>query len=199
MRKTLLATVLALALAVVPAAGVLADDYADVTVTADPLYLSISNGPDTWLINGIGGGTGQIDIGTTYYSNPLGDETAPVGPNVAAGECYFTVTNAAGADACDLTVTWGAFTGGDATMTNSDAGTNGPTTYGAYCWYEGMAYASKVIVKSSNSDKMYTDGLAGGSPLKWGVEILTRTNAWTGGAASTSTGSEALTITASAD
>ena len=205
MRKSLIAILLALVLAVVPAAGVFAQSSDDVTVTADPLYLSITNtnddSTDTWLINGLGTGTesGQININTTYYANPItdGDDTTPPSDTVLGTECYFTVTNAAGADTCDLTVTWGAFTTGHATMTNSDAGTNGADLYGAYCWYEGMTTysTSKVIVKSSNSDKMYTTGLAAEASLKWGVEILTRTNAWAGGTSSTST----LTITATAD
>jgi len=194
LRKTILAILLALALVVVPIGSVSAASSQDVTVTADPLFLSITNSPGTWTINGIGGGSGWINVNTTYYSNPLGDTTAP-SATVLNTECYFTVTNAVGADTCDLTVTWGDFAGGSANMTNSNDGTNGVNTYGAYCWYEGMTYANKVIVKDSGSDKMYDAGLAAGSSLKWGVEIKTRTNAWTGGSASTST----LTITATAD
>jgi hypothetical protein len=198
MKKTLLAILLAAALTVIPVGNALAATSADVTVTADPLYLSITNTTDdagtTWLINGLTG-SGQINVDTTYYSNPLGDTLAPAGANVVDGECYFTVTNAAGADTCDLTVTWSDFAGGDADMTNSNTGSNGATSYGAYCWYSGMTYASKVIVDSSSSAKMYDPGLAAGASLKWGVEITTRQNAWTGGTASTSI----LTITASAD
>ena len=199
MRKTLIAILLALALTVVPAAGVFAASSQDVTVTADPLYLCITNTPNTWTINGLGGGTesGKIKPNITYYANPItdGDDTTPPSATVVDSECNFTVTCCTGAVTCDLTVTWGAFTTGDADMTNSDAGTNGVDTYGAYCWYSGMLYANKVIVQTSGSAKMYDAGLAADASLKWGVEILTRTNDWTGGTSSTST----LTITATAD
>jgi hypothetical protein len=188
---------MALALVLIPVSNALAATSADVTVTADPLFLSITSLPGIWTINGLGGGTesGQIAVNTTYYANPIpnADDTTPPSSTVLGTECNFTVTNAAGAETCDLTVTWGAFTGGSATMTNKDTdGSNGPTTYGAFCWYEGMLYANKVVVKSSGSAKMYTVGLAAAGTLKWGVEIKTRTNDWTGGTASTST----LTITA---
>lgn len=198
MRKALIAILLSLTLALVPAAGVLAATSQDVTVTATPLYLSITNSPNTWTINGLGGGTesGKIQPNITYYSNPVtdGDDTTPPSATVNATECYFTVSNASGAETCDLTVIWSDFTGGDANMANSDNGSNGATYYGAYCWYEGMTYSNKVVVKSSGSDKMYTVGLAAGNDLDWGVEILTRTDEWTGNSASTST----LTITATA-
>jgi len=191
---------MALALVVIPAGNAFAASSVGVTVTADPLFLSITNLPTTWTINGLGGGTesGQIAVNTTYYANPIpnADDTTPPSATVLGTECYFEVTNAAGAETCDLTVTWGAFTGGGADMTNSDLGTNDTTKYGAYCWYSGMTtYASsKVPVKTSASTKMYTTGLAAAGTLKWGVEIKTRTNDWTGGTASTST----LTITATA-
>lgn len=199
MRKTLIAILMALALVVIPAGSALAANSAGVTVTADPLFLSITNLPGTWTINGLGGGTesGQIAVNTTYYANPKAnaDDTTPPSSTVLGSECNFEVTNAVGAETCDLTVTWGAFTGGSATMTNKDTdGSNGPTTYGAFCWYEGMTYTNKVVVKSSGSAKMYDVGLAANTSLKWGVEILTRTNDWTGGTASTSI----LTITATA-
>jgi hypothetical protein len=188
---------MALALVVVPVGSAFALTSQNVTVTATPLYLSITNSPNTWLINGLGGGTesGKIKPNTTYYANPIlnADDTTPPSSTVLNTQCNFTVTNAVGAETCDLTVTWGAFTGGGAAMTNSENGGNGTTTYGAYCWYEGMTYSEKVVVMSSGSTKMYTVGLAANTSLKWGVEILTRTDDWTSSTSSTST---TLTITA---
>lgn len=190
---------LAIALVIIPVSSVLAASSAGVTVTATPLFLSIENTPDTWTINGLGGGTerGVIDPGTTYYANPItdADDIIPPSETVLDTECYFTVTCVIGATTCDLTVIWGDFAGGGADMTNSGAGTNGVDIYGAHCWYGGMeTYStSKVVVKSSGSDKMYTaDGLAACASLEWGVEILTQTNDWTSGTSSIST----LTITA---
>jgi hypothetical protein len=170
----------------------LAADHADVTVTAKAMFLSITNTPNTWTINGIAG-TGTLAVDTIYWSNPTGETTTPTVGGVTAAECQFNVSNGATATECDLTLTMGAFTGGDTTMTNSDnAGENGATTYGAFGYYEGLAMANIVVIKSTGSAELYTTGLAAGASLKWGVQIETRTNAWTGAGASTAT----LTITA---
>ena len=191
MRKTLIAILLALALVVIPVGGALAATSADVTVTATPTYISITDSPNTWTLNGITG-NGKIRPNTAYYSNPLGDTTAP-SATVVDAECRFTVTNAAGSTvSVDLTVTCSDFSGGGANMANSDTGSNGTTSYGAYCWYSGMTYTSKVVVKTSGSSKMYSAGLAAGSSLKWGAEIKTQTDDFTSGTSSTAT----MTITA---
>lgn len=202
MRKILVSVVLALVLVVSVAVPVFAASSQDVTVTAVPLYLSITINNNTWTINGLGGGSesGLINPNTTYYSNPVADgddTTQPTEGGVLLAECYFTVTNAAGASTSDLVVTWGDFSGGGADMTNSNDGTNVGATYGAYAHYEGMTSYStnKVIVQSSGSDTLYTDGLTAGTTLGWGVEILTQQNDWTSATPSTST----LTITAIAD
>ncbi len=78
-------------------------------------------------------------------------------------------------------------------MTNSDAGTNGAGVFGAYSWYDGMTYSSKVVAQTTGSDNL-TDNLAANTDLNWGMEILTQTNAWTGGASSDAT----ITITVTA-
>jgi len=193
-KKLIISVVLAILLALIPASAVLAQLSQDVTVTATPAFISITNAPSTWTINGLTGGSGVILVNTTYYANPEagGNTTAP-SSTVVDTECNFTITNTSSV-AIDITVTWGSFTGGDATMTNSDAGTNGATTYGAYSWFSGDLYANKVIIQSSGS-AVGKDGLAATTNIKWGAEILTRTGAWTGGTSSTST----LTVTATAD
>lgn len=155
----------------------------DITVTASPSFISFSSAPTTWTLNGITGG-GKIDENTTYYANPLGDTTAP-SSTVVDGECQFTWTNDSTVN-IDITVDCNSFTGGDATMTNSDTGSNGATTYGSYSWYSGMTYSSKVVVKSSSSDTLYTT-VTPGEDKKWGAEITTRTNTWTGSGDSTAT------------
>ena len=209
MRKILVSAVLALVLVTSAAVPAFAADYADVTVTATPLYLSITNTNDDtnnlWTINNLGTGSesgkGVILTNTTYYANPIDDDhdtTAPNNTSVIDTECYFIVTNVAGASPCDLVITWGTFSGGGANMTNSDAGTNTGTTYGAWAYYSGMADYSttgKVLVKASASDTLYTAGLAADTSLKWGVAILTQQDGWSSGDPSTST----LTITAIAD
>jgi len=81
-RKTLLAILLALALVVIPAVGVLAAPSQDVTITATPAtYVSISNNTPSWTV-------GTVDKNTDYWwkgsapSWPLGD-----------GGCTATITN----------------------------------------------------------------------------------------------------------
>jgi hypothetical protein len=195
MKRILVGVLLGLVLILSAATPVFAASSQDVTVTAAPLYLSITNTPSTWTINGIHG-SGLIEPDTIYYADggsDANDTTAP-SATVEAGECYFEVTNGTGATTCDLTVTCGSFTGGGADMTNSGDGSNGATTYGMYCWYEGMTYSNKVIVKTSGSAEMYSTGLAADASLKWGVEIETRTDDWSSGTSSTAT----LTITATA-
>lgn len=160
----------------------------DITITASPSYLSFSSSPTTWTLNGITG-SGKIDENTTYYSNPLGDTTSP-SATVTDSECQFSWTNDSSVN-ITVTVNCGAFTGGSADMTNSNTGSNGATTYGAYSWYSGMTYSSKVIVKSSGSSVLYTTTTAG-EDKKWGAEITTRTDSWTGSSDSTAT----MTITA---
>lgn len=178
MAGVLVALALMLGLVVTPA---MAATEATVTVTATPEYIAMTNAPSSWTINNITG-TGVIQTNTTYYANPLGDTTPP-SATVSDTECQFTITNTSTV-VTDVFIHWGSFTGGDANMTNSDAGTNGATTYGAYSWHEGMTYASKVVCKSTGSVATEED-LAATTDLDWGVEILTRTDAWTGGSSST--------------
>lgn len=191
-RKIVLTVMLAMLLAVLFSVPVWGATSQDVTVTADPAYIAISNTPSTWTLNGITGDS-TIAIDTVYYSNPLGDTTTP-STTVVDGECRFTITDTSDVN-IDLTVTMSNFAGGDANMSNSDTGANGATTYGAYSWYSGLLYASKVITKTTGSSVLYTSVTPGGADIKWGTEVETQTDAWTGGSSSTST----LTITATKD
>jgi len=202
-RKAILSIVLALMLLVVFAVPIFAASSQDVTVTATPSFIAISNAPATWTINDLGTGTengkGRILPNTTYYANPVDgdhDTTAP-SSTVLDAECNFTITNTSTV-AIDITVTWGDFTGGGADMTNSNAGTNGATTYGAYSWFSGDSYASKVIIQDTGS-AVGKNALAATTDIKWGAEILTRTDAWTSGTSSATTAGEHLTITATQD
>jgi hypothetical protein len=184
MKRLLIAGILVVVMAMVMPNVVFATD---VTITASPSFLEFGSTPTTWTLNGITG-SGKIDENTTYYSNPLGDTTEP-SATVADADCYFTWSNNSSVN-IEITVNCGSFTGGDADMTNSNAGTNGATTYGAHSWYSGMTYSGKKIVKSSGSDVLYTTSTPG-EDKKWGAEIITRTDTWTGSSNSTAT----MTIT----
>lgn len=179
-----------LSLSVTPA---LADTSQEVTITASPAFMAISNAPTTWVPNDIVGDgvtpKGYISPDTVYHSNPLGDATTPSDP-VVDGECRFTITNTSNV-ATDLTVNFPDHTGGDAS-TNSDLGTNGATTFGAYSYCTGMTYSTgKVIAKTTGSDAM-KENLAATTDIKWGLTYESQTNAWTSGTNMAST----VTITA---
>ena len=188
MKRLLISFILVIALAIVPVSGVLAATSQDVTVTAWPAYIAITNTPDTWTINGITG-NGLIAWNTTYYSNPGGDNITPVG-TVEVGECYFSVNNTGSVNAT-ITVNFSDFTGAGDNMTNSNAGTNSDNTFGAWSYYEGIDYSAKDFAKSTGSTA-WSDNLTPGTPLGWGLEILTRQTEWTSTENMTST----VTITA---
>lgn len=199
MRKTLIAILMALALAVVPAAGVFALTSQDVEITATPAFISISNSPGAWVINDVddlGGKTILPD--TLYYSNPGGDTTSPTVGGATDVECRFTITNTSSV-AIDLTVVFPDHLGGDAS-TNSDLGTNDTTSFGARTYFTGQASGAWVIAQGTTSAVGY-DGLAATIGIKWGLIYESQSNAWTSGTAMTNTvaGANPVTITATAD
>ena len=91
MRKTLIAILLALALVVVPAAGVLADTTADVTVTATPGWVSITNLPIDYDFDVVLAG---IDEQTTNgYFTITNDSTVAMDINIQCDGWTGTPTN----------------------------------------------------------------------------------------------------------
>lgn len=189
MKRILAGILLALTLVLATALPALAATSQDVTVTATPSFISISNSPGTWTIGGITG-SGKILPNTVYYSNPLGDTTSP-STTVVDGECRFTLTNTSTV-AIDLTVNFPNHTGGDAS-TNSNLGTNDTTKFGAYSYFSGVLFANKVIAKASSSDVTYSN-LAATTNIKWGLMYKSQSNDWTSGSAMSST----VTISAAA-
>lgn len=189
-RRLIVSLALALVLLVsvlVPVGVVFAGDNADVTITATPSYIAITNAPNAWTV-----GTTTVLSNTTYYSNPLGDMTVPSDP-VVDGECRFTITNTSSV-AIDLTVNMSHFSGGDA-MQNSDTGSAGVGTFGAYSYCTGMTYSTGKVVAKTSSSAVMKDALAATTDIKWGLTVSTQTDAWTSGTAMTST----ATITATAN
>lgn len=187
MKRLLVILLLVAVLVLIPVSGAFAATSQTVTVTAVPSFISISNAPTTWTINGITG-SGVIATSTTYYTNPLGDTTAP-SATVVDGECRFTITNTSTV-ATDITVNFADFSGGDA-MTNSGTGSAGASTFGAYGYYSGMTFSNKVVAKSSGSSALMSN-LSATTNLKWGLQVSTRTSDWTSGSTQTAT----VTVTA---
>lgn len=190
----LVGILVALSLVLLPATQALAATSEGVTITATPAYVACTNDPDTWTLNDIVGDgvspKGTIAPDTFYYSNPLGDGTVPSDP-VVDGECRFTLTNTS-TITTDMFVVCSNFSGGSADMTNSDDGSNGATSYGAYSYCTGMTYSTgKVVCKTSGSLATKED-LAPTTDIKWGLAIETQTNAWAGGSSSTATATVSL-------
>ena len=190
-KNLVVSLVLALTLVLSLSVPVFAADYAEVTVTATPSYIAITNSPSTWTVNGITG-SGVMTTNTTYWSNPLGDTTTPTVGGAVDGECRFTVTNTSSV-ATDLTVNFPNHTGGDAS-TNSNDGTAGASSFGAKTYFSGQASGAWVISKNSGSD-VGKDALAASTDIKWGLQYISQTGAWTSGTAMSST----VVITATAD
>ena len=178
---TLLA-VLALVLSIgVPVFGA-AGTTQDITVTATPKYLAIEIDVLTWVINGITG-TGVIDPSTTYYSNPIGDTTAPTA-TVVDGECRFTVDNTSTVHT-NLKLHWHTFTGGDANMINVDTGAADATHFAGFCYLSGALLSAKVQVTIADIEVKHDLGET--TDVKFGLQIDTQTGAWAGGDPSTAT------------
>jgi hypothetical protein len=187
MKKTILAVMLALALVLIPMSAALAQD-ATVTVNATPTVVSLNVSPLTWDINDISG-SGSIWPATTYYAHAgttwTDDRDGPSNP-VVDDDCRFTFDNNGSvpiAITCDMT----SFSNGDANMTNSELGYDGAVgadEFGASAYASGDAWdADAVILKLSGSD-LFIESLGedggGSDTIKWGVGLLTQTNAFGG-------------------
>ena len=183
--KKLLAIPIVLILLLVTALPAVAATTQDVTITATPAFVTISNAPGTWAINDVAGAGGKTILpNTTYYSNPLGDTTAP-SETVLVGECRFTVDSTGSTVNIDLTVNFPNHANGDAS-TNSDDGTNAAGSFGAFTYWEGKTFASKVVAKAAASAIAYS-GLAKDTTISWGIQYISQSGAWTSGTAMTST------------
>jgi len=191
--KVWIPIVVALLLVATISAPVLGATTAVVTVTQEPAFIGIEIDNATVTLNGLGAGSGLVAPNTVYYTNPEGNTVAP-SPTVLDDECYFTITNSSTV-AIDLTGNLSDFSGGDNNSTNSNDGSNDGTTYGAYAYYSGETFASKVLLKSTGSATgSFSSDLAATTNIKIGFQVETQTTAWAGGDADTAT----LTITATA-
>ena len=129
---------LVMALVIMLAMPAMGASDATVTVNITPAFISITNSPNNWTINGDYGGSGTAATDTTYYANPWGDEQAP-NSTVADGDCRFEITNTSTV-ATDISVNFGNFTRGDA-MTNSNTRSNAASSYAPHRCASGSAYA----------------------------------------------------------
>lgn len=186
--RILLPLLIALVLVFGTAIPVSAATFADITVTAVPLFISISIAQSTWTINGIDG-SGKIATGTTYYSNPTGasgDVTAPTA-TVVDGDCYFLIVNTSTVET-DLTANMVDFTSGDA-MTNVNTGyaNNGANAYGASTYTTGAAWPAGAVILKSSASTALKGNVTATTNVYFGVAIKIKSAAFGVGTSMTST------------
>ncbi len=180
MRKIIVAIVLALVLVVSVAVPVVADTTAEVTVTATPAIISISNLPIDWTMNDSGAtapGDDAIRHATTYYSNDAGNLIPPTGGGVLDAECRFTVTND-GTVNVDIAIAFADFTLGHA-MANSDTGSATATAFGARAYVSGDTTPGPALTVAGTADVIINLPHTASNTKKWGLEVATRTDAFT--------------------
>lgn len=185
--KRWLFALIVLAALLVPSAAYAAV-FQEVTVTAAPAYISITNAPSDWTPNDIVGDgvtpKGTMGPNKTYYSNPLGDATSPTVGGALDTECRFTITNASSV-ATNLTVLFPHHTGGDASQ-NSDDGNPTTVKFGARTYFSGQASGAWVVAKNTGSSIGRSD-LGAATHIKWGLIYKSQTDAWTSGTSMAST------------
>ena len=175
-RRTVVSLLLALTLVLVPASGALADTTQDVTVTATPSYISITNAPTTEAL-------GAISPSTTNWA--LGGETAPADPLVDAG-CTFTLTNNSSVDT-DIAIQATNFTGG---VGWTLAGIVGADTVVMKAGQSTDGFAAMIVVTTTG--QAFISALAPATTKKWEFNLATGT--FTDGAEKSST----ITLTGTA-
>jgi len=173
-RKLLVSLALALMLVLSFSMPVFAQSTTDVTVTATPTYLSISNTPTTEAL-------GMLAASSTTWA--IG--TAPADPLVDAG-CTFTVTND-GNVAENIAITATDFTGGVGWTLASAVGSN---TVVMKAGKSGDAHSAMVVVATTGGAN-FISALAASATKKWEFNLSTGT--FTDGVAKSST----ITLTAS--
>jgi len=170
--------VLALVLVVSAAVPAFAADTAEVTVTATPAIISISNLPIDWTMNdSAAGGDDAIRHATTYYSNDAGNLIPPTGAGVLDAECRFTVTND-GTVNVDIAIAFADFTSGHA-MANSDTGSATTTAFGARAYVSGDTTPGPALTVAGTADVIIDLPHTESNTKKWGLEVATRTDAFT--------------------
>jgi len=170
---------LALALVVIPAGNAFAANTATVTVTATPAKLSITVvdktapfTPASWVVNDVAEGGGKLILkSTTYYANPLGDTTVPVG--VVDGECLFTLTNDGDVNA-DVTISMTDL--GLMTIVAGGYLVNGATSFGASAYISGTAFPGGNVNLSTAPAAFQTTMVPGS--VDWGVALLTQSDSF---------------------
>ena len=181
MKRLLISSILALALMVVPISGALAADFAEVSITATPSYVSITNTEASWAV-------GSVAVSTAYWWTA--DGNAPDPEPFEAADMKSTITNT-GSVAEDVGIKVAAFSGGDGwTISTDDSPAEGENSLRAGITGTTNEAAMVQVITTNTS---LTTSLGSSSTIKWCMEMET--------AASFADGAEktgVVTITATA-
>jgi len=175
MKRLVISVVLALALLMVPVSGAFAASTQEVTVTATPSFVSISNTPTSEAL-------GTIADSTTHWANPGGAPT----DTLDDAECLFTVTND-GSVTVNIQIKATDFTGGVGWTLASTAGENQVVMKAGF---EGETAGEMQVVTTSNA--AFISSLASSADIDW--EFSLETGTFTDGTEKSST----ITLTAAA-
>jgi hypothetical protein len=183
MKKKFLVKLLPVMLAIIAlltmAVPAMAATTADVTITATPTYIALTNDSGNWTI-------GTVVENTTYYFTA--DTLIPAEPLVD-GDMVGTITNT-GSVAEDIDVKCADFTGGVGWNISADD-SPGADEASVRAGITGMANRAAMI-QVINTDTELKDNLAASGTIMWCAELETGT--FTDGVAKSGT----LTLTASA-
>jgi len=178
MRRGLWSVGFALALVLVSAVPALAATTAEVTVTATPEYVAMTNSEDTWAV-------GNVAESTTYWWTS--DDLAPAEPFID-GDMNSTITNA-GSVAMDVDIKVAAFTGGVGWSISTDD-SPGEDEVSLRAGITGTANEAAMVQVITTDEELVSD-LAAAATKKWCMELETGT--FTDGVAKSGT----VTLTAS--
>jgi len=132
----------------------------DVTITATPTYIALTNDTATWAI-------GAVAVNTTYYWTA--DDLVPAEPLVD-GDMKGTITNT-GSVAEDIDIKCANFTGGAGwTLSADDSPAEGEVNLRAGITGMANRAAMKQVV---NADVELIDSLAASGTKKWCMELET--------------------------
>ena len=152
MKKLLISIATALILLVVLAVPAMAATEQDVTITATPAFVSISNTPTSYGFGTVQTSSTPSTI-TTYFSV---DNTSSVSIN------------------CTVSVTTSTWSGG-VTWAHSDTATPGADTAGLKVNVGGTWGTGDIIVKYSSPNNIVT-GQAANTDWQWGIKLWAPTS-----------------------
>lgn len=158
MKRLIITIFMVVVMVVLPVSHAFAATSQDVTITATPSYLSISNSPSSWA-------PGTVATSSSYWSKG----STPTFP-LDDAECQFTVSNN-GSIQVDITATSFNFTGG---VGWTIAGSVGADTVVLKVGKSGDANEDAMVTLTTSAQAFIAD-LAASGTLKWEMKLDTGT------------------------